>query len=226
MEERAREILGQDFLGVEAVRTVEERINLLRPAETELTFNLDEVPEIPYSAKDLELAKENGEMLILRPGSLIDIIEQDITLADLVSLLKTQPGLFRTTAFSADDPYAHALGDIKLGWALVKKEVLIRSTSKTFEEQEQELRTYSTELRERGADKTTVKRRTATEAAWDIAAYFLNTGERLLVHTADKTSSRSLLDDNIVVGLFGHKGIAISQSDTRPYQNIGTVSSR
>jgi archaellum component FlaC len=81
MIERAKEILGEDFHGVEAIRKLEAA---LRESGKNVEFIFDRLPEFPYTEGDLQAAKAAGEMLVLRPERmLIGLLETPITVAEL-----------------------------------------------------------------------------------------------------------------------------------------------
>ncbi len=65
--EQAKEALGKDFLGVEAVRKFEQ---ILKEGGLDVQFNLDSIVPFPYTQKDIEFAKANNEVLTLRPDGI------------------------------------------------------------------------------------------------------------------------------------------------------------
>ena len=67
MIERARNLLGKDFLGVEAIRNMETK---LKGVGVDVQFILDKLPIFPYTEKDLQVARISGEMLVLRPETM------------------------------------------------------------------------------------------------------------------------------------------------------------
>ena len=109
-----------------------------------------------------------------------------------------------------DEKFAKATGEIKLQWSLVKKELLDGSTNQTWNDQETLLKQYEGGLRRKGAMAVNVRRRTATEAAWDTMLYYGNTGERLLGSVYDWGQTKSSGGDLVCVGKFGSTGLLVS----------------
>lgn len=214
---RASEILGKDFLGVFAVRNMEAK---LRAAGQNVEFDLENIPPLEYSEKDLEIAKQNGEMLVLRAQTmLMDGREIPISMIDFRELFKNDPmnklsSVFYSFRSGADDWYksekfATKPGEIKLGWALVKKDVLTGTTSKTWNDQEQILKQYEAGLKKKGAKNASVRRRTASEAVWDTMLYYSQGGEQLLERVYDWTQTRASVGYLVVVGFFDSGGLYV-----------------
>lgn len=198
---RAKEILRRDFLGVEAIKKFEEVVSRLSGRKVE--FVLDDLPPLPYSEEDLQIAKDCGEMLVLRPKVIrIDGEKVPITLLTLIELTilfsKDQLGkpqkVFNPSYWymvEKEENFATSAEEIKSGWSLVKKDVFKGSTRKTWYDQEQLLREYEKNLRERGAKNATVRRRTAAETVFDVLLYYVNTGKRLLTKKYDWGQSKT-----------------------------------
>jgi hypothetical protein len=112
---------------------------------------------------------------------------------------------FRTDAndWYKGEKFATDAGEIKLGWSLVKKDVLDGSTNMNWNAQKQLLRQYEAGLKRKGAKNASVKRRTAAEVVYDELLYYVNTGERLLRDKYDWTrTSNSSLMGYVSVGRF------------------------
>lgn len=231
--ERAKDILGQDFLGIEAIRAMEAK---LKAIGIDVKFGVDtadKLPPLPYSEEDLKLAKENGEMLVLRPKTMtVNGVPTDITIMEFRNLFDQDPvgngthAIYPNTWHSGED-FAEKRAAINSSWALVKKEVLNGSTDKDWNTQGDVLRQYGEELKRKGAKNADIKRRTAFEAMWDTMMYYTNTGDKLLVNVYDwtetKTSGRSL----VFVGGFDSGGLGLldrDPGDPDPY--IGVCPSR
>ena len=141
--EEARELLGNDFLG---------------PEQVEQAFGVKlavkEIPVLPYSREDLETAKEQGEMLVLR-------IEHDdkgelITMEHLTRMFASQMPKNIKFLYAQEKAGNPKLGNDcwyknehffkqhspKLEWKLVSKNVLPNSTSKDYIEQTRILREH------------------------------------------------------------------------------------
>lgn len=214
--ERAKEILGQDFLGTEAVRTMEDR---LRAVGVDVQFKTDPLPIFQYNERDLELAKENGEMLVLRTETMIrDGKKMPLNLVEFMELFSKDPlGKMQTVFYAfetdANDTirergFATRSGEIKLGWALVKKNILDSSTNNSKAVKIQPFIQYGAELKKQGALNISTRRRTTIEAVYDELLYYINTGERLLSENYDWT--QTLVTSFVDVGLFNSLGVHIN----------------
>ncbi len=145
--EKAREILGDDFYGKEEIK---------------VTYGFDlsdaDIPPIPYSAEELEWAKEQGMMLML----FLDKDEEGNPLTGkqinsiVTSLLpqtnhtsKNRKSPAETKTFVSDTDKHHyehknfyLTETASRGWRLISKNLLPGSTDKTYIEQTKVLRTY------------------------------------------------------------------------------------
>jgi len=126
--QEAKELLGEDLIG---------------PEEIEKTWGVrpEDVPEIPFSRKELERAKEMGQMLVLRVEKTEDGKPMSMEAMNTIlakrwekekkgGLLNTADGWKGVTGskdFSEVAPRA--------GWALISKELLKDSTSTNYIEQ-------------------------------------------------------------------------------------------
>lgn len=235
LAERAREILGKDFLGVEAVRNLEAK---LAAVGKNVEFDLDKLPPIPYTEEDLRVAKDMGEMLVVRPDAMLAGGRKvPLSLIEFRELFRRDPlgikqNLFYSFESGSSDWYkteafATGQGEIKLGWALVKKEVLDGSQSKTWNDQETLLKQYEDGLKRKGAINAQIRRRTGMESTWDTLLYYFNTGESLLENVYDWAQSRSSLGSLVYVGGFVSAGLGVGGGDPgRSFSNLGVVPSR
>lgn len=235
MVERAKEILGKDFLGLEAVRKMEAA---LKGVGANVEFRLDRLPDFPYSEQDLQLAKQNGEMVVLRASHAnIDGRTAPLSLISFRELFKKDPvggipALFYSFRSDANDWYlqenfATNSLEMELGWAIVKKEFLNGSTSKNWQQQEEVMKKYGEDLRAKGGTNTQVRRRTAKEAVWDTMLYYSNTKEQLLETKYDWTSSRASGDRLVGVGGFDSGGLYVGRWDpANQNPDIGVCPSR
>lgn len=208
MIERAKVVLGKDFLGREAIKIVEGK---LKAIGINVEFDVDKAPPFPYKEADLQIAKQNGEMLVLRPDTMIrGGREVPITLLDLQEVFKKDPlgksgsPFYHSSSgdWYKDEKFVKSTGEIKLQWSLVKKELLDGSTNQTWNDQETLLKQYEGGLRRKGAAAVSVRRRTATEAAWDTMLYYASTGERLLGNVYDWGQTKSSGGNLVCVGRF------------------------
>ncbi|TSC88233.1 MAG: hypothetical protein G01um10147_138 [Microgenomates group bacterium Gr01-1014_7] len=235
MTERAKDILGKDFLGVEAVRNMEAKLKGVGQA---VEFDTAALPPIPYTEKDLELARQHGEMLVLRVGLMrLGGREVPLSLINFRELFRTDPLNKLSTPYFAfrsdandwykDQPFATKGGEIGLSWALVAKNILPGSNSKTLNQQARVMETYATNLQSQGASRTEFRRRTATEAAYDTLLYYVNNGEQLLSDKYDWTQTRTSDGRLVLVGYFDSGGLGVDYWDpTLQYPNIGVCLSR
>lgn len=218
MYERARELLGQDFLGIEAVQTMEDK---LKQIGINVKFDLENIPTPDWNEEDLKWAKEKGEALVLEVSTMIkDGKKSAVGLIDFRELFRQGdplgqiPTLFYSFRPDASDWYkqedfAVVGGKIGLGWRFVKKEVLEGSTSKNYSDQSRVIKQYEKELSKSGAARKSQRRRTATEVAYDSLLYYINTGERLLPNTVDWTEDQSSDGLRVCVGLFDALGLDV-----------------
>ncbi len=217
MIERAREVLGRDFLGVEAIKKLEQE---LKKVGVNAEFILDNLPPFPYTEEDLQTAKTFGEMLVLRPEAMLRRgREVPLTMIEFRELFRKDPlGKMQTVVYSfrteANDWYkrekfATQAGEIKLGWSLVKKDVLDGSTNTGWNDQEQLLRQYEADLKRKGAKNVSVRRRTGTEAFYDALLYYVNIGERFLPDEYDWTQTRTSDGRLVFVGNFDSYGLDV-----------------
>ncbi len=190
----------------------------LKAKGVNVEFSLDHIPPFPYSEKDLELAKQRGEMVVLRAErARLNGQETPLTIMNFRELFRQDPvGNIQTLFYSfrpdANDWYtqqdfATKAGEMKLEWALVKKEVLPDSTSKNWQQQEAVLQQYATDLKTKGASNIQVRRRNAMETTWDTLLYYATNKDQLLSSTVDWTSSRASGGYLVRVGDFDSRGL-------------------
>ena len=130
--EKAKEILGSDVFGPEAIIEAFGE-----------SVELGEIPPIPFSSEELEKAKELGQMLILRAGKLTD--GRNLGMKEIGEILEDKvkddgkvfydSSWYNEEKFFIEDP-------IENGWALVSKDVIPDSTSKDYWQQSRELAIY------------------------------------------------------------------------------------
>lgn len=251
MIERAREVLGQDFLGIEAIRAMEEKFKAIG---INVEFPLDNIPFFPYSEQDLQFAKENGEFLTFRPNRMIlDGKDLPVTIANLVKLFDQDPtgnlrsvfqderkmeqpepkkGLFgrvsRPPAPSAPW-YTNATftGDLlSSGWAITSKDILPRTTSKRISDENPVFQNHNDWLKTRGCRQAKIP--TAEEMIWDILLRYVETSERLLPKIQSFVDTYTdNLGSPITIGNFSDTGIEIGRIvNYERSAAIGAVSSR
>ncbi|MBI5077564.1 hypothetical protein HZB94_04255 [Candidatus Falkowbacteria bacterium] len=141
------------YITVEMARELLGRENVLGPEEVERTFGvrLEEVPEIPFSSKELERARELGQFLVLRVDKAPD--GQPLTMKKMNELLedKFKKGNKGKILCDPSDPSWYQAEEFyisdapELHWALVSRETIPNSTNKNYLQQTQELVRYLTD---------------------------------------------------------------------------------
>jgi len=222
----AKEIMGKDFLGPEAI---EATFGIKLSSE-----ELEQVENIPFTPEELEQAKELGMMLVLRVPH--DKDKQPLTLNRMreilagedklgnpqnkkTKLIYSQPGegWYNNEVFATE-------AVTKFGWGLVTKEVLQDSLSKNWDEQEEILKKWA---EENNIDLQTLRRRTPIEVAYDTMLYYGANKETLLEGTYDWTSVQSSGGEFVDVGDFDSGGLYV-YSGTRGirFSNLGVCPAR
>ena len=215
----AKEIMGKDFLGPEAVETTFG----IKLSDEEL----EQVENIPFTPEELEQAKELGMMLVLRIphdkdkkpltlNRIREILAGEDKLGDpqkkKSKLFYRQPGdgWYKDETFATDSV-------MDFGWGLSKKEVLEESLSKNWDEQEEILKKWA---EENNIDLKTIRRRTPIEATYDTMLYYGANKETLLEGTYDWTSVQSSGGGFVDVGGFDSDGLDVS-CDSRGNRDSG-----
>ncbi len=236
MIERAKEVLGKDFMGVEAVRNMESK---LKGVGVNVEFVLDNIPLLPYDEQDLQLAKQNGEMLVLRPEEMErDEGKMPLTLMNFRKLFSKNPlgktGAIFGTNWYTREKFATQAGEIKLGWSLVRKDVLMvrrgvldGAIFTSWNKQEGLLQQYGEGLKIQGAKNVSVRRRTALEAVYDTLLYYVNTGEKLLLDKYDWGQTKTSVGSYVYLGRFNTGGLrAFRIIPGHSYYSIGVCATR
>ena len=127
--EEAEEILGEDFLGPDAVKSA-------------FNIEMEEIPEIPFTKEELERAKELNQQLILYVDKTPD--GKPLTGEKLLELTdnKTADGkkLLSPDWYKKEDFFTKEAP--RAGWKLISKETIPDSTSKNYVEQTEEIVSY------------------------------------------------------------------------------------
>jgi len=197
--ETAREILGRDALGLEEITAAFGAVEGIARAEA---------ATVPFAAPELERARTNGEMLILRPPA---CDAEPLTLLWLIRRYGEafNPAFLRKVGYQLKDEWGIELEPLagretpRAGWALVRKAVLEPTLSLDYVEQETVLDRYGAE---RGGR---LRRRAAVEIAFDVIAFQRVRGERLLPATWDWSQSRTEDGGYLNVGHFDEKGLQV-----------------
>jgi hypothetical protein len=238
--EHAREILGHDILGPEAVEKA-----------FDIKLDPDNVPEIPFSQEDIERAKELGQMLVLRVDQTQD--GEPLTMQKMQKLLQDnfyQQGkgkVLNNTVSCGTDPF-FTEETPKTAWALVSKDLIPDSTNKNyfeqtklliqylkdrvfkdqqmpreyqeaieeFEKQRRDLKKLMGKDLQKAAERfeqlkiTQLTRHTPVEMLYDMMIAFQNNDERLLPRTETWTSRHSSYGSLVNVGFFGSEGVSVN----------------
>lgn len=204
IERLAKEILGPDFLGEPAIRLMEDRA---RRIGNNISFNLNPFPTIQYNLRDLELAKEDGEMLVLRANEFKDGGKSyRVSLVNLLAIFKDANKdskillIAHNYPWPNGDPLVTGEEEMNLGWSLVKKDPMDGSQFKTWAQQEVLLKQYGGALSKRGASKTIIGRRTVTEVVWDSVSYFISNNDKLLQNKYDRPRTQMSNGSYLEVG--------------------------
>lgn len=227
--EQAKEILGEDVLGPEAIEAT---------FGVELTPNeLQEIENIPFTREELEQAKQLGMMLVLRVPRLGEgKTERPLTIESARELFakgdtlgdpkkKKQQVFYGKKGKVWYDNEKFVTQDTpKLGWGLVMKSVLPDSLSKNWDQQEEVLKKWA---KENNIDPNLIKRRTPVEIAYDTLIYYGENKESLLENRYDWTGVQSSDGSFVDVGRFGSDGLGfggVSRDSSRP--DLGVCPSR
>ena len=253
--EAAKEILGADVFGPDAVREAYGT-----------DIDLTEIPAINFSIEELEKAKEMGQMLILRAGQRTD--GKPLTMQGIGELLEDKvkgdgkvyydTDWYKEEGFFTNEP-------IETRWALVSKELVPDSVSKNYLEQTRMLIDQLTQAFggaeklppeyldaidefgsaydeiaglidfdwQKAAEKlealkiNQMLRQTPAEALYDLILRYQNIGERPLPDRYTWTNRRSSDGHLVYVGCFRSDGVNVDGGRPgRRYDYLGVSFSR
>ena len=235
--DQAKEILGEDVFGPEAVTEA-----------FGITVESESVPAIPFSKEELERAKELGQMLLLRVDKTSD--GTPLTMKKIGETLggkvKDDGKVFYDTDWYKEEKF-YTEDAPEAGWALVSKDLAPDSTSKNYLEQTELLIGQLNESFggaenlpeeyvgaveeyvkakdeiaglidsdwEKAAEKleglqiNQLLRQSPSEALYDLTLYFQNTGERLLGDKYTWTKRRYSVGNLVRVGRFESDGVDV-----------------
>jgi hypothetical protein len=196
----ARALLGDDVLG---------------PVDIEQAFGATAgtaIDAIPFTAQDLERARDAGEMLVLR------VAQAPVgTPLTIVQMIQRYPQSFdsrflRKVGYQLKDEWGIELEPCATtdtcsnGWALVRKTVLDDSLNLAYEEQDTAMARYARQL---GVAATAIRRRTAVEIVYDTLLYFTTRKVRLLEKTWDWSATRTVDGGYLNAGGFATNGMQV-----------------
>jgi hypothetical protein len=194
--QRAREILDEDVIGPQEIQRV---FGVSAAAATGTTAT------VPFSTQQLQRARAEGELLILR---LSRAGGEALTLRQLIRLFPSafDPTYLRKMGYQLKSEWGIEVEPLASEetcaerWALVRKEPLLQTCNLSYEEQEEVMA---------GTAGRGVRRRSATETAFDLVAYHGSRGRRLLYDSWDWSSSRTADGGYLNVGHFDDKGMQV-----------------
>jgi hypothetical protein len=189
----------------------------LTPAER------SEVERLPFSAADLERARSDGELLVLRVARGPD---GPLTMVRLAERLKSglDPAVHKGVGYSLrpewtvdDQPFATEETPVT-GWWLVRREPLPATLNRPYGQQETALGA--------GANGRP-RRRSAAEIAFDTLCWQRAHGERLLAAAWDWSRSVSTDQGYAALGEFGPNGLrVIAYSRAVRFGTLGVCAQR
>lgn len=134
--ELAKEIFGEDYLGPEAIKKA-------------FGFEVpeSEIPKIPYTREQLDLAKKTGEMLVLRVAAANDFTGaipniNVVTIENMESIFKTADAAQLHNKERYADQHFYKSETPRAGWRLVGKHILPGSNNANYFTQTKQLRYY------------------------------------------------------------------------------------
>ena len=249
--ERAREILGKDFLGPEAIEKA-----------FGITLDAGSIPEIPFSEEELERAVANGEYLILRIDRKDD--GTPLTIQEMVTMLQPQFDrdskgkiMYNVDWYKSENFFTKDAP--RPAWRLVSKNLIPGSTSKNYLQQTEVLADYikNTEfaglplpadfdeaIREFESQKggigkiltskweqaakqladlklNQMARQTPVEERYDFLMYFQNNDERL--HENDYVWTNRQASDGLLVYVGDARAAGADVGDWLPGRTYGRV---
>ncbi|MFH1694685.1 MAG: hypothetical protein ABH880_02955 [Patescibacteria group bacterium] len=192
-ERLARLIMGTNFLGIEEASR-HFGVSFTQKQTRELA-------EIPFTEAELEAVKETHVLVACYPMSILEIRE-------------AAPKLFYQSQYVWYDSDDFADEKAKLGWLLVRKDIVPGSTDKTWDEQQAML-----------AENEETPR--AVELIYSLILYALATGERLMPNVYARTTTVHSGGYHVYVGGFGAFGLRVGSTwDDDRWDGLGVSSAR
>ena len=195
---RAREIMGKNYLGIEEV------VRQFGAAYTEEQLAL--LAEIPFSEVVLEKCKDTHILVAGFPMTILDVRAKAPNKKPK-TFYSYKDAWYNNQSFAKDEK-------LEVRWYLIRKEAVVGSTSKNFDDQKALL-----------SECEEVPR--ACELVYAVVLYFLVTGERLFPNLYVRTMSLDSDGIRVVVGYFGSDGLFVGSfwDDVR-YVLLGVASAR
>lgn len=175
-QETARAIMGKNYLGVD------QSIQHLKAMPSKA--DLRALEEVPFAENVLEACKDTHILVVVLPLSILDIQGR----VDRSLFYFKNDQWYRKESFAKDKGQAH--------WALVRKDTVPNSTSKSWQEQQSLL----------GTDDETP---TARVLVYTVILTFLATGVKLLPNIYARVSDPVSISCRVLVGYFGVDGLRV-----------------
>ena len=180
------------------------------------------VERLPFVPADLERARADGELLVLRVAR---DPEGPLTMLRLAERLKSglDPAVHKGVGYSLrpewtidDQPFATEETPV-VGWALVRREPLPQTLNRPYAQQDAAL----------GPAAGRPRRRSASEIAFDTLCWQRVHGERLLAKAWDWSRSVSTDQGYAALGEFGANGLrVIAYSRAVRFGTLGVCAQR
>src|SRR5437879_8330169 len=170
------------------------------------------VARIPFGAADLERARADGEMLVLRlardPEGLLTMLRLAARLdGGLDPKVHKGVGYLLRDEWTIDDQPFATTETCPPGWRLVRREPLATTLNRTYRDQD-------TVLTAAGPNAAAPRRRSAVEIAFDTLCWQRVHGERLLGGHWDWSRSETTDRGYVALGEFGAPGLRIAAYST------------
>jgi hypothetical protein len=199
--QQARAILGRDVVGLDELHAA---LGAVEGIDT------DRAAAVPFSIVDLEQAKENDEMLVLRAAR---IGSEALTLQWLIRRFPDafDQGPLRKVGYQLRDEWGIELEPLaatatcRPQWALARKDILAETRNLSYDEHVAHIDQYGVRRSAPGRSR----RRTAIETVFDTIVYHRVRGERLLASSWDWSSSRTTDGGFLNIGRFNEAGLQI-----------------
>lgn len=197
---QARSILGDDVIGPDELRAALGAVDGIDAAAS----------SVPFHTADLERARENGELLVLRGGH---VKGEPLTLLWFIQRFPESfdAATLRKVGYQLRDEWGIELEPLaatdvcKPEWALVRKELLPDTCNLGYDEQDALIDQYSSQ---RGAPGD-FRRRTGIEIAFDLILYYRARDQKLLSKSWDWSSTRTLDGGFLNIGRFNDAGMQV-----------------
>lgn len=198
---QARTILGNNVIGLDELRAALGAVE---------GVDAQRGDTVPFSSADLERAREDDEILVLRAPH---VGGEALTLLWLISRFPESfdQGPLRKMGYQLRDEWGIELEPLAATdtcrgqWALVRKDLIPETRNLSYDEHDAILDEYG--ARRGAAGK--FRRRTAIEMAFDVIVYHRARGERLLRASWDWSSSRTMDGGFLNIGRFNDAGMQV-----------------